>query len=188
MRIPIKFRLPKGFRLNDGKKYRNVIILEVFNNADEMKLIGKSECRNIVVNEGLNADLDVMFHAATQITTWYCVIAETNTSPAAGMTYAVPVYTEWAAYDETTRPAYVEAAASGQSITNSANKGVFTANATKTLYGAGLVGGGSTPGTKSDAAGGGTLFNFGLFGASQPVVDDNVVNLTVTISAADDGV
>jgi hypothetical protein len=40
---------------------------------------------------------------------------------------------------------------------------------------------------KGDTAGGGALFNYGLFAASQPVVDNNVVNPTITITAADDG-
>lgn len=184
----INLFLPKGFAMRDGKVYRNLIIVEVFNNARDMKLIGRTFCHNLVTNEGLNGDLDIMFHGSTQITTWYCVISETDTAAAAGMTYAVPSFTEWQAYDEATRPEYVEAAASGQSITNSANKAVFTANAGKTLYAAGLVGGGSAPSTKGNTAGGGKLFNFGHFAADQPVVDDNVVNLTITLTAADDGV
>lgn len=186
MRIPVTLRLEDGLR--SGEKYRGHILLELFNNEKEMKLIGRTECHNLVVSEGLDASLDIMFHGSTQITTWYCVIAETNTTPAAGMTYAVPVFTEWAAYDEATRPAYNEAASSGQSITNSANKAELTANAAKTLYGAGLVGGGSAATTKSNTAGGGTLFNFGLFASSQAVQSGNVVNLTITITAADDGV
>jgi hypothetical protein len=142
---------------------------------------------NLVTNEGLNKLLDVMLHGTTQIATWYCVISETNTTPAAGMTYASPSFTETTAYDESTRPEYNEAAASSQSITNSANKAVFTINATKTLYGAGLVGGGSAASTKGNTAGGGTLLCYALFSSSRSVVDDDVVNLTYTISAADDG-
>ena len=188
MRLPIKFNIPKGFKSGARMKFGWRADIEVFNNAQEMKLIGESTTGDLVVNEGLDAILDIMFHAATQITTWYCVISETDTSPAAAMTYAVPSFTEWQAYDEATRPEYVEAAASSQSITNSANKAVFTASDTKTLYGAGLIGGGSAATTKGNTAGGGTLFDYGEFAASQPVVDDNVVNLTITISAADDGV
>ena len=186
MKVPIKIKLPDG--LKEGARLRGRLDIEIYDNAENMKLISKSSGHNVVTNEGLDALLDIMLHADTQITTWYCVISETDTAGAAGLTYAVPTFTEWTAYDEATRPAYVEAAASSQSITNSANKAVFTANDTKTLYGAGLVGGGSTPGTKDDQAGGGTLFNYGKFAASQPVVSANVVNLTITISAADDGV
>lgn len=152
------------------------------------ELIDVLKSHNIITNEGLDAILDIMLHASTQITTWYCVMSETNTSPAAGMTYATPSFTETTAYDEANRPEYNEAAASSQSITNSANKAQFTMNATKTLYGAALVGGGTGASTKGDTAGGGTLLCYALFASSRGVVDDDVVNLTYTVSAADDGV
>lgn len=184
--VPITIKVPEG--LKEGARLCGHIKVEVFDNAESMKLLSQSECHNLVTNEGLDSLLNVYLHAATQIATWYCVISETDTAPAAAMTYAVPSFTEWAAYDEATRPEYVEAESTARSTTNSANKAVFTASATKTLYGAGLVGGGSAATTKSNTAGGGTLFNYGAFGASQPVVDDNVVNLTVTITSADDGV
>jgi hypothetical protein len=143
--------------------------------------------RNLVVNEGLNALLNIMFHASTQITTWYVAIFESDTTPLATHTYASPGYTECTAYDEGTRPEYVEAAASGQSITNSANKAVFTFNATKTIYGAALVGGGSAPSTKGNTAGGGTLFCSCKFSSSKPVEDDDTLSVTYTLSASDDG-
>jgi hypothetical protein len=181
MRIPIKINLA---RIKHGAKFKGIFEIEV---KDKLgNLISRSRAENRVVDESLNRTLDVMFHGTTQITSWYCVISETNTSPAAGMTYATPQFTEWQSYSEATRPEFNEAASSNKSITNSANKAVFTANATKTLYGAGLVGGGSAPSTKGNTDGGGCLYDFGLFTASQPVVDGNVVNLTVTITSADD--
>jgi len=151
------------------------------------RLVWIDTSHNIFTNEGLDHILNVEFHATTQITTWYCVMSETNTSPAAGMTYAVPSFTETTAYDEATRPAYNEAASSSQSITNSANKAAFTMNATKTLYGAALVGGGTAATTKGDTAGGGTLDCYALFAASRGVQDDDVVNLTYQVGSADDG-
>jgi len=151
----------------------------------EGKLIDTWKEPNIVTNEGLDALLDIMFHADTQLTTWYVLIFETDTTPAAGTTYATPVWTESAAYGEGTRPAYVEAAASSQSMTNSANKAVFTMNATKTIYGAALVGGGTDADTKSDAAGGGTLYCASKFAASKSVVNTDVLNVTITLTAAD---
>nr|MBC8360947.1 hypothetical protein [Candidatus Desulfatibia profunda] len=149
------------------------------------KLIDQWEYDNVCTAEGLNAMLDIMFHAATQITTWYVEIFETDTTPADGTTYAVPVYTPSTAYDEATRPEYVEAAASTKSITNSANKAVFTISATKIIYGAALVGGGTAPTTKGDVAGGGTLFSGSKFAASKSVVDNDVLNVTITITLAD---
>jgi hypothetical protein len=151
------------------------------------KVVDHDITRNLVTNEGLDAILDIMFHADTQITTWYVTIVETNTAPAAGLTYAVPTYTESTAYDEGTRPEYVEAAASGQSMDNSASKAQFTISATKTIYGSSLVGGGSAPTTKADTAGGGTLFCYALYASSKAVVDDDVLNVQYTLTAADDG-
>lgn len=201
MRLPIRFDITPALRkrlirmLAGGASLQECaglmmggrLDIAVFNNREEMKLISQSHTTGVVTAEGINALLNVMFHEATQITTWYCVISETDTAGADGLTYAVPSFTEWEAYDEATRPAYTEAAASGKSMTNSANKAEFTANATKTLYGAGLVGGGTDPNTKGDAAGGGTLFDYGKFAASQPVVSANVVQLTITLTGADDG-
>jgi len=108
-----------------------------------------------------------------------------DTTPDGATTYAVPVYTPNTTYDEATRPAYNEAAASSKSITNSANKAVFTMNATKTIYGAALVGGGTTADTKGDVAGGGTLFSGSKFPSSKNVVDDDILNVTITITLAD---
>ena len=145
------------------------------------------DVHNLVTNQGLDSILNVYLDAATQITTWYCVIFESNSTPDAGWTYATPTYTELQTYDEATRPEYKEAASSSQSVTNSANKAVFTISATKTLYGAALVGGGSAATTKADTAGGGTLLCAAKFASSRSVVDNDVCNLTYTFSAADDG-
>ena len=166
-------------------KFKGEFLLECFRKGEK---IWEEKAHNIVTNEGLDAILNIMLHGSTQITTWYCVISETNTAAAGTMTYGTPSFTETEAYDEATRPAYNEAASSSQSVTNSANKAVFTISASKTLYGAGLVGGGTDPTVKSDKAGGGTLLCYALFSSSRAVVDDDVVNLTYTISAADDGV
>jgi len=151
------------------------------------QVISKSSCENITTDEGVNKHLNVIYHGATQISPWYCVLSETNTAPAASMTYAVPVFTETTAYSEETRPEYVEAESTAKSITNSANKATFTANATKTFYGAALVGGGSAASTKGDTAGGGTLSSYGLFTTPQPVISGNVVNVTYTNTGSDAG-
>ena len=171
--------------IKEGAKLKGKFEIEI--RDENGNLISKSECHNILTTEGLNSLLNIMLHAATQIATWYCVMFEGNTTPAAGDTYAVPNWTEYQTYDETVRPAYVEAESTAKSTTNSANKAVFTANATKTLYGAALVGGGSAPATKANTAGGGTLLCIGTFGTAQPVIATNVVNLTYTVTSADDG-
>lgn len=189
--------------LKDGVKLRGLFEFEYWRLRDPLtgkrfrdeggrflprRLVWTEKTHNIITNEELNHILNVEFHATTPITTWYMILVETDTTPAAGMTYATPVFTESTAYDEATRPEYVEAAASGQSITNSANKAVFTINATKTMYGGAIVGGGSAASTKGNTAGGGTLACYAKFGTSRPVVDDDIINGTYTLSNADDGV
>lgn len=148
-------------------------------------LIGQWQESNICTDEGLNALLDIMFHASTQLTTWYLLIFETDTTPAAGTTYAVPVFTECTAYTEGTRPEFVEAAASGKSLTNSANKADFTMNASKTIYGAALVGGGTGASTKGNTAGGGTMYCASKFAASKAVESSDVLKVTCTLTASD---
>ncbi len=146
------------------------------------------EGHNLVTTEGLNRLQDVMFHGTTQTATWYCTLVETDTAPAAAMNYDVPVYTESTAYDESAagRPAYVEAASAAGVTTNSANKAVFTINATKTMHGASLVSvitaGDHTIGANN------VLYCYAKFTASRAVVDDDVINLTYQTSAADDAV
>lgn len=170
-----------------GARLRGKFEIEVFNNAREMKLISKRECHNTLTAEGLNHILNVILHGATQITTWYCLLFETDTTPSDTTTYATPVFTETSAYAESTRPEYQEANSTAKSTTNSGNKAVFTANATKTFYGAALVGGGTNPTGKVDKTSGGTMPCAGKFGTPQPVISGNVVNLTYTMTAADAG-
>ncbi|MBN2397109.1 MAG: hypothetical protein JXI32_01910, partial [Deltaproteobacteria bacterium] len=95
---------------------------------------------NVMTDEGLDHLLNVLLHGSTQITTWYVVPFEDDFTADGDETYAVPGFTECTAYDETNRVEFNEAASSGQSVTNSANKASFSINATKTIYGAALVG------------------------------------------------
>jgi len=140
---------------------------------------------NVCTAQGLNHMLDSTFHGSTQITAWYLLLFESNTTPADGTTYATPVFTESTAYDEVTRPAFTEAAASSKAITNTAAKATFTMNDTKTIYGAALVGGGTDANTIGDAAGGGTMFCASKFSSSKAVVATDVLQVSCTITLAD---
>ena len=149
------------------------------------KLIDQWEYDNFCSDEGLNHMLDTSFHDKANIHPWYVEIFESDTTPDADTTYAVPVYTPSTAYDEVTRPEYVEAAAAAKVTTNTASKAVFTIDATKVIYGASLVGGGAAATTPADVAGGGVLFSASKFAASKSVVDDDVLNVTIEITLAD---
>jgi len=141
------------------------------------------DVRNIIPDEGLNHALNVVLNGATGIDPWYCCLVESDTTPAAGQTYATPVYTESTAYDEATRPEYEPATSTAEEITNTANKAVFTINDTKTMYGASIVGGGTDANTKGNTAGGGTLFCYSRFTTSRSVISGDVINLTYSVEA-----
>jgi hypothetical protein len=144
------------------------------------KVIDEWEDHNLVVDEGLNHVLDVVLHGSTQVSTWYIGVFEGNYTPVSTVTAATitSASTECTAYDESTRVAYVEAAASAKVTTNSANKATFTFNATKTIYGAFLASASAKSATT------GTLLSAARFGSSKSVVDDDQLLLTYTFTAA----
>lgn len=180
----MEFYIKRNKLLKAGAKFRGIWEIEVYDKLGG-KLIGQSSCQNIITDEGLNRILNVMLHAATAITTWYVELYESNTAGAANMTYDVPTYTICTAYAEGARPAYVEAESTAKSTTNSANKAVFTMNASKTIYGSALVS--VTTAGDHTAGANNVLFCAGLYTTAQPVISGNVVNATYTVTAADAG-
>jgi len=183
--IPIGNKFEASVTANAEARYRIPVSTrwdcELYRKGE---LIDKWTEGNVITDEGLNAMLDVMFHDATQIETWY-IFPFTAGSPATSSTYATSGLTESTVYDEAARVAFNEAAASGKSIANSANKATFTFNDTATITGAALVGGGTDPSVKSDTAGGGTLFCASTFSSSRSVVSTDVLQITCTITLAD---
>ena len=147
--------------------------------------VWEEQVENLCTDQGLNKLLDVMFHATTQITTWYIALFNSDTTVLSTHTYAVPGYTESSQYSESTRPEFVEAAASGKSTSNTASKATFTINTTTTIYGAALVGGGSAATTKGDTAGGGTLYCAAKFTTPRSCENLDVLKVTVTLTASD---
>lgn len=144
------------------------------------KLLGKETTHNLITNQGLNHLLDVLLRGTTQVSPWYVALFEGNYTPTSGDTAAnfTANATESTAYDEATRVEYVEAAAASQSTTNSANKATFTINATKTIYGAALL----SASAKSAITG--TCLAVTRFTTSRAVIDNDVLQVTYTISAA----
>lgn len=144
------------------------------------ELIDSWDMPNLVVDQGLNAMLDIMFHGTTQINPWYLGLFEGNYTPVAGVTAAniATNSTECTAYDETVRQEYVEAAAASKVTTNTASKATFTFNATKTIYGAFLISDSTKGGTS------GTLFSAARFGSAKSVVSTDQLLLTYTFTAS----
>lgn len=148
------------------------------------RLIDQWEQKNVTTTEGINSLLNVYFHGDTQITTWHMALFEDDYTPLITDTYAAPGYTESTAYAAATRPEYSEAAATVRIMTNVATKASFTMNATKTIYGASLVGGGSAASTKGDTAGGGVLFCSSKFGTAKEVYNTDVLMAYCSITIA----
>lgn len=152
------------------------------------QLLNTYDAPNLVTNQGKNKLLDVMFHNVTQITTWYLLLIDGSGSPtpAVGDTYAqingTNDWDEFTSYDEATRQEWTEGASASQTVTN-ASPVVFTISASGDVYGLALVGGGTAASTKSDAAGGGTLWNGAAFASGTvPVLDNDQLKVTYTVS------
>jgi hypothetical protein len=149
------------------------------------KLYAREVSHNALTIQGCTHIVNVITHGTTAIGTWYVVLFESNSPIDLAWTYATHSYTEFDGYSDVGgRPAFNESAAAqygstGAYCNNSANKAVFTvSDASNTLYGACLVGGGSAPSTKNDTAGGGTLLSATRFGSSMPVDNTTILNIT----------
>jgi hypothetical protein len=143
------------------------------------ELIDEDVCHNLVTNEGLNHMLGVELYSTAQITAWYLALFTGNYTPLATDTAAsLPGNsTECTAYTAGTRPQFVSAAPSGQSVTNSASRASYTFNATVTIYGAFMTSSATISGTS------GTSFSAALFGTSKSVVNTDQILLTYTFAA-----
>ena len=150
-------------------------------------LVWTEKFHNVLTAEGLTHMLDVTLGGKTLIDPFYCVLYDDDQDPGDGDDYAVPGYTEVDGdIDNTERPTYVDVV-SNKSVTNAASKAVFTFNAGATIHGAALVGGSDVKSNKTDNGLHVLLCGAG-FGTPRAVVDDDVINLTYVVTAADDGV
>ena len=116
------------------------------------------------------------------MTTWYVGIKNTGSVAAGDTMTSHAGWTENQNYSEANRPAYNEAAASSQSITNSANPASFSINTdSQTIAGAFLASDNTKGGTT------GTLICAVDFSSSRSADNGDTLEVTYTISAADDG-
>lgn len=142
------------------------------------EVIWEDRAENLVVNAGLDHMLDATLSAGSQITSWYVGLKGTGT-PAAGDTLAS--HGTWSEIADYTgdRKAWTDGGVSSQSVSNSASKASFAIDDTVTVYGAFLCS--AATGTS------GTLFCAGDFSSSKALENGDTLEVTYTISAADDG-
>lgn len=135
---------------------------------------------NAVANEGINAMLDVFFHAGAQTTAWFIAPFTTNVAPTAALTAAAFAATqgEYTAYTEAARQAWtVDAAPTAQIIQNSVAPAVFTIGvAAATICGAGLLSASAKGATT------GTLAAAGLFGVSNTLNPGSKLTVTYQLT------
>ena len=165
-------------------RMQGYIIVEHFRGG---KLLGisRTPLHNLIYNAGLDHILNSTFHNDASAT-WYVLLYNTDTAPLAAHTYASKSFTEDVDYDEAARPAYDEAAASSQSMTNAASKATFTiTTGGQTIYGVALV----DDNTKGDSvAAGAVMMCGGKISPSRLVAAADVLNVTYVVGQADDGV
>jgi hypothetical protein len=157
------------------------------------KLIWEEHPHNIVTTEGQNFVLNSVFHIAgsTVPATWFVGLVNTDTAPAITMTYHTPVFTESTAYDNiAVRATYTTVDSTASSMTNSASPAAFTISSTETMYGAALFSI-NTRGDHTESVGPpvvNALYCYAKFSAGRAVVDNDIINVTYTVTCADDGV
>jgi hypothetical protein len=140
--------------------------------------------KNIVVNEGLNHILDVLFTGAgeTQIDPWYCGLLAASPTPLATWTSTEIATNDFVDYDETNLQAYVDVRA-GQSVSNTASKAAFSINQdTSSIGGAFLI----ASNAKASPSGI-VLCAVAFTGGNKAADDGDTLNVTYTFTAADDG-
>ena len=145
------------------------------------KILHQENIDNLVVDEGLEHILDILFKSGTQNSAWYLGIFEANYTPAADDT-ALNIAarcTESTAYDEAARVAFTSGAIAANAIDNTASRAVFTINATKTMYGVFLASTAAKQGTL------GTLVSVASFATARPVISGDELLVTYTMTAQD---
>ena len=160
-----------------GLRFRGMFNIEHIRDG---KIIGRYDAKNGVVDEGLNKILDVMFHATTQLGTWYLGLIDNAGFTAVAAADTMASHAGWAEnedYSEATRIEWAEGAASGKSITN-ATPETFNIDATAVIRGCFIV----SNNTKGGSTG--TLWATALFAAAVNVNNGDQLKVTYTINAA----
>ena len=144
------------------------------------KVLWTEEFDNLVVDVGLNDSLDKHLKGAAYTAAWYVGVVGATPTFAVGdtMNGAHAGWTEQTTYDEATRPVLTLGTVVNKSVDNSASKAVFTISGTVTLGGAFTVTTSNKGGTT------GILYGGGAFSQNRALVDNDVLNVTITCTAA----
>lgn len=144
------------------------------------ELLWVEEFDNLVVDAGLDDSLDKHLKGSAYTAAWYVGLTDGTPSFAPGdtMSGGHAGWTEEQTYDEAVRQTLVLGTVSGKSVDNSASKAVFTISGTATFGGAFVVDN-STKGGST-----GILYGGGAFSQDRALIDNDVLNVTITCTAA----
>ena len=163
----------------DGVRGRGVYVLQHIRDGE---VIDEEILSNLVVDQGLNYLLSAGLAAGSQLSSWYLGLFEGNYTPVPSDTAATIAgnSTECSAYTGGARKAWTPGAVASKSVSNSASRGDFIFNATKTIYGAFLISNATISGTS------GTLFSAARFATAKNVVnlDEMLITYSFTASSA----
>lgn len=168
-----------GAPLHLGHKMMTHYVVECFGPDGVLKWV--EEFDNIVVNVGLDDILEEYLKGSGYTAAHYIGLTDGTPTVAAGDTMASHAgWVEVQDYDEAVRQDLTLGAVSGQSVDNTASKGVFTVDSDDTTIGGAFV---TTDSTKGGSSG--ILYGAGAFTAGDKTIDDNdVLNVSVTLTAA----
>ena len=159
----------------DSFKIEAIWIFECYDPNGNLKWVEKG--KNLVVTEGLNNILDVMFGGSTQDSTWFIGLKNTG-SVAAGDTLAS--HAGWVENSNYTgnRKAYTIVSAAAGAITNSASKASFAIDTDAQTIAGGFLAG-------VDIGTAGVLFNAKDFtGGNKSADDGDTLEVTLSITAS----
>ena len=159
--------------------------VRLWEDASRQKLLWETVIKNLVTTQGKNKYLDATLKTGLTGPVWYVGLVNNAgfTAYAVGDTAAKitttanpPTTNGWqelTAYSETTRQVWTPGAVAAANVDNTLSPAAFTANATNTIRGAFFV----SSNIKGGAAG--VLLGEADFGAAQPVVLGNVVDVVI---------
>ena len=142
-------------------------------------LKGIYEFPNGIVDEGLDSILDVQFHAASQITTWYIGLVDNSGWTAFADADTLSSHSGWSEntnYTEANRVEWDEDAASSRSISNSTTAD-FSVNASGNMKGI-FVSSNNVKSTGNT----GTLWSTAAFSSVVAVTNGDSLKVTYTVS------
>ena len=158
----------------DSFKMHNPVEIKCYDKDGNLKW--EELNHNFCTDEGMDLMLNVMFHGTAAIGTWYVGLAGAGTKAITNTLASHAAWTEVTAYAGT-RPAFVEGAASGKSISNAGNVASYTMNGSATVAGAFLAS--VTSGTS------GTMFAVVDFATPRSVASTDIITVQYTLSGAD---